>query len=255
MTSTATIHYLGHATLLIEIDGVAVLTDPVAGDRVLYLRRIGPSGHPWLRDLPDPDLILLSHLHLDHFHLPTLRRLPRDIPLIAPAETVPFLKHIIPQNMEGLSPGESKRLGGVEIHAVPARHGRNWLRTPLDAAQGYVVHGSKTIYFAGDTDIFPEMREIGDMGLDLALLPIWGWGPRLGAGHLDPAGAVEAIKLLRPRRVAAIHWGSFNLIGGQLLGLRAHLIDPGDRFQRLARERVPETTIILPKPGEAFGLD
>ena len=251
----AAIHYLGHATLLIEMDDAIILTDPVAGDRVLYLRRIGPSGHPWLRDLPDPHIVLLSHLHLDHFHLPTLRRLPRDIPLIAPAEAAPFLKFIVPQKLEGLAPGESRNIGSVDILAVPARHGRTWLRTPLDAAQGYVIRGSKTIYFAGDTDIFPEMEEIGEMGLDLALLPIWGWGPRLGSGHLDPAGAVEAIKLLRPRKVAAIHWASFNLIGGQLLGLQAHLVDPGDRFLALAREQTPETEILLPKPGESFEIE
>ncbi|MCO6452052.1 MAG: MBL fold metallo-hydrolase [Caldilineales bacterium] len=253
--SVTTIHYLGHATLLIQLDGLNIITDPVLGDRVLYLKRLGPSGTAWMQQLPDPDLILLSHLHLDHFHIPTLRRLSADLPMLAPRKALRVLKLAVKQKLIGVEPGDDYEMGGVNIGTTFAVHGRTPELTPLDAAQGYLLKGSKTIYFPGDTDVFPEMAEIGDQGVDLALLPVWGWGPNLGAGHMDPSRAVEALALLRPRMAIPIHWGSFNLLGAHLLGPMAHLINPGPQFKELAAEHAPNVQVHLLPPGESFILE
>ena len=254
MTS-AKIHYLGHATLLIQLDGLNIITDPVLGDRILYLRRLGPSGRTWLQQLPTPDVILLSHLHLDHFHIPTLRRLPAALPMLAPRQALKWLKIAVKQKLIGVEPGDSTAMGDIVIDTTNAIHGRTPARTPMDLAQGYLLKGSQTIYFPGDTDVFPEMAAIGDQGVDLALLPVWGWGPTLGAGHMDAARAVEALALLRPRIAIPIHWGSFNLLGASLLRPMAHITNPGPLFQELAAKHAPDVQVHLLPPGETFILN
>ena len=80
------------------------------------------------------------------------------------------------------------------------------------SAVGFLVRGSQTVYFAGDTGLFPGLEGLADP-LDVALLPIWGWGPTLGEGHLDPERAAEAVSLLAPRIVIPIHWGSLHPLG------------------------------------------
>ena len=75
-------------------------------------------------------------------------------------------------------------------------------------ALGYLLQGSQSVYFAGDTDLFPEMAALG--GVDVALLPVAGWGPRLPEGdHMNPRRAAEALKILKPRLAIPIHWGTY----------------------------------------------
>ena len=105
-------------------------------------------------------------------------------------------------------------------------------RTPFGettAAVGYVIAARERIYFAGDTACFPGMRELAP--LDLALLPVWGWGPTLGPGHLDPARAAAAVQLLRPRVAVPVHWGTLALAG--LVGAPGRA---GARMRRLLVE-------------------
>jgi hypothetical protein len=85
---------------------------------------------------------------------------------------------------------------------------RRGLVGPLLPALGYRIAGSRAVYFAGDTDLFPEMAELAGT-IELALLPVWGWGPNLGRGHLDPRRAAEAAAIIRPRIAVPIHWGTF----------------------------------------------
>lgn len=252
---SASLHYLGHATLMMEMDGCNILTDPVLGDRVLHLRRRGLSGRHWYDRQTEPNLILLSHLHLDHLHLPTLRKLPSHLTLIAPRGAGAWLRYVIPQNIVELGPGEDYTLGDVTITATPALHGSKAgvLFAVLDLAQGYIIHGARTIYFPGDTDLFPEMTAIGDVGLDLALMPVWGWGPTLGAGHLDPYRAAQALALLRPRQAIPIHWATFRPMG-KVWEQSSFLHNPGPEFQRLAAEHAPATSVHLIAPGDSFDL-
>jgi len=247
------VHYLGHATLLIELDGLRILTDPVLGDRVFHLRRCGPSGWAWYAAQPDPDLILLSHLHFDHLHLPSLQVLPTTVPMVIPRGAAVWLRRLVPQPLIELAPGERLHWGRVAIVATPARHGHRWGRWlgPMDLAQGYRIEGSRSIYFPGDTDLFPEMSAIGAEGLDLALLPVGGWGPTLGPGHLDPWRAAQALRLLQPRLAIPIHWATFRPLGKWWENM-PYFSQPGPEFQRLAAVWAPHTVVHLLAPGESF---
>ncbi len=112
-------------------------------------------------------------------------------------------------------------------------------------------HASERVYFAGDTDIFPEMSAIE--GIDLALLPVWGWGPHLGPGHLNPDSAADALALLRPRAAVPIHWGTLWPLGmGRVTPRR--LSQPPIDFQRCAAEKAPEVTVLLTPPGETVPI-
>jgi L-ascorbate metabolism protein UlaG (beta-lactamase superfamily) len=120
-------------------------------------------------------------------------------------------------------------------------------------ALGFVLAGSRRAYFAGDTDLFPEMAELAADELDLALLPIGGWGPRLGAGHLDPRRAAEALRLIRPQVAVPIHWGVLHPIGVGRLKLR-YLTRPGEQFAAHAAELAPQVDVRLLEPGESLEL-
>ncbi len=122
-----------------------------------------------------------------------------------------------PPAVPGASPssrvGEVANVGALAITAVEARHdGRRWPRGPHAASLGYLVSGTQTVYFAGDTELFDEMSELADR-VDAALLPIGGWGPTLGPGHMDPLDAARAVRLIRPRVVIPVHWGTLLPIG------------------------------------------
>jgi len=228
---------------------VTILTDPVFSDRVLHLKRRNFSGRGWIDNQPRPDIILLSHLHLDHLHIPSLKRLPPDVPLIVPRGSGRWLRHVLHRPLIELSPGDEHVIGDVTIHVTFAEHGGNLPVVGL--AQGYMLKGEKTIYFPGDTDVFPQMRELGDESIDLALIPIWGWGPTLGAGHLNPKSAAEAVALLRPKHVVPIHWASFRPIG-PIWEMFSYLHTPGPLFDYYVKNRAPATQIHFLEQGETF---
>ncbi|MSO40390.1 MAG: MBL fold metallo-hydrolase [Solirubrobacterales bacterium] len=246
------VEYVGHATTLIRVGGVSVLTDPFLGRGMGPLRRIGPA--------PDPaipagvDVALVSHLHRDHLDLHSLRRLRPEIPLVVPRGGAHLLSRVGPERVCEIDLGETISVAGVEVTAVQALHDGHRDRwgtavTPL----GYVVEaGGRRVYFAGDTDLFPEMSELE--GIDLALVPIWGWGPSLGKGlHLDPSGAADAVRRIQPRIAVPIHWGTIYPLG--LRRLRPEpLSDPPLEFVRVAAELAPEVTVHVLQPGESMEL-
>ena len=179
--------WLGHSTVLIELDGVRLLTDPVLGARVGPLRRVAP---------PVPagatravDAVLLSHLHADHADRRSLRMLDPGTPVIAPVGAARWLSRRGLRTVRELRPGEEASVGGVRVRATSANHppGRWRERTGI-APVGFVASASQAVYFAGDTDLFAGMSALAG-SIDLALLPVSGWGPTLGPGHLDPARA------------------------------------------------------------------
>lgn len=242
--------WLGHATVLLELAGVRLLTDPVLRGRVAHLRRHAPE-----IDAPgEIDAVLISHAHRDHLDLPTLRSLePRPPLIVAPTGVGRTLRRLTGAEVVELEAGERLELEGVSVLAVPAVHDAK--RTPLGSASGaigYVVQtAQRRVYFAGDTEVYPEMADLGP--LDVALLPIWGWGPSLGPGHMDPEEAVQALGLLRPKAAVPIHWGTLLPIGLE----RRHgnvLRDPVHRFERGAAEHAPDVTVRVLTPGEALGL-
>ena len=120
------------------------------------------------------------------------------------------------------------------------------------AAVGYCVDGSSRVYFAGDTDLFPAMSDLAGT-VDVALLPVWGWGPRLGPGHLNPTRAAEAVVRIRPRLAVPIHWGTFYPIGLSRLVPRPLERPPLDFAEEVARI-APGTAVRIIAPGEALSL-
>ena len=118
---------------------------------------------------------------------------------------------------------------------------------PLGAkasAVGFLVRGSGRIYFAGDTDLFDQMSDLAP--LDVAILPVAGWGPRLPPGHLDPRLAAQALTLLRPRVAIPVHWGTYRRIG--LSRDPAVLREPAESFVELAAELAPEVDVRVLDP-------
>ena len=185
----ASILYVGHATTLIELDGVRLLTDPLLRRHVGHLQRLVPLGEA----LPAPDAVLLSHQHADHLDLPSLRRLGQSMLLLVPRGAGWTLRRQGFRRVVELSPGDSTSVGELAIAAVPAVHdGRRYPYGRKVAALGYVVTGSRSVYFAGDTDVFDGMSELA--GADVGLIPVSGWGAKVGPGHLDPARAAAAVR-------------------------------------------------------------
>jgi L-ascorbate metabolism protein UlaG (beta-lactamase superfamily) len=246
------VRYVGHATLRIAIDGLDLITDPIFRRRLLHLRRHGD--HPAPADRERPDLVLLSHLHLDHTDMRSLRELGDGIPVVAPPRGAEFLRRKGVEDVTELEVGETHEVGGVRITATPADHeGR---RTPIFGhpgdSVGFEIAGSQSIYFAGDTDLFDDMERLcGD--LDLALLPVWGWGTSLGSGHLDPGRAAKAAALLRPRVAVPIHWGTFFPYG--LTRRHGHLLhDPPREFAEEVARVAPGTEVRVLEPGSEMEL-
>lgn len=261
------ITYVGHSTVLIEIGGLRLLTDPLLRGRVAHLRRHSRPPTPAVAERIDA--VLLSHLHHDHLDRPSLRRLRAPATVVAPKGSARLLRRSGHRLVHEVEPGDRIELpapdGGdrvapaaVRVQATPAEHdGRRLPFGPGVAALGYMVGiGERRLYFAGDTALFGEMANLSEAprDLDLALLPIAGWGPNLGPGHMDPVAAAEATALLRPRVVVPIHWGTLFPIG---MGRRSgpHLSDPPRRFAALAAELAPETEVRVLEPGGSLELD
>jgi L-ascorbate metabolism protein UlaG (beta-lactamase superfamily) len=243
--------YVGHATVLVEVDGARLLTDPVLRSRVGPLRRHGARPAPGVAE--NLDAVLISHLHHDHADLPSLRRIGPDVPVIAAPGSRAFLeRHGFSAVLE-LAPGESSQVGAVTVTAVEAKHPSEGRFERESEAVGFLLAGRRRrIYFAGDTDLFDGMAELGP-GLDLALLPIWGWGPSIGPGHLDPERAARAAALLAPRIAIPIHWGTLYPLG--LARLRPDpLRTPPRRFEAWMRELAPQVEARVLAPGGATSL-
>jgi L-ascorbate metabolism protein UlaG (beta-lactamase superfamily) len=246
MNNKPNLTYVGHATVRIEMDGVRFLTDPILRNRVSGIRRQSVNVDPaWHKDI---DAVLISHLHLDHLDLPSLRMLGRDVHLVAPAGTADILHREGFRNIEEVRITDSTFVGEVKVTATYAHHPGN--RYPFGKAAdslGYLIRGSSSVYFAGDTDIFPEMAEYGE-DLDLALLPVWGWGPTLRGEHLCPRKAAECLTLLQPRMAVPIHWGTFCPIGMGWLQPR-FLTDPPHAFRGHATDLAPGVDVQVVAPG------
>jgi L-ascorbate metabolism protein UlaG (beta-lactamase superfamily) len=236
------ITWLGHSTVVVEAGGVTLITDPLLRSRVVHLRRHAPAPRP-----PPVDAVLLSHLHHDHLDLPSLRML--RAPVYGPRGTARALRRERTPVHE-VRWGEAVVLGEARIVAVPAVHdGRRLPFMPRreDDTIGFVVEaeGVRT-YFAGDTEMFGAMAEIAPV--DVALVPIWGWGPRVGPGHMNPSEAAQALTLLRPTTAVPIHWGTFLPLGRHRK--LAHLLhEPVGVFREQAARVAPGVQVEVLEVG------
>ncbi|MEU9038809.1 MBL fold metallo-hydrolase [Streptomyces sp. NPDC048352] len=253
------ITWWGHATCTVRDSGVRVLTDPLFARRLAHLRRRRGAVPP--PEAAEAEVVLVSHLHADHLHLPSLAVLAPGTRLVVPRgarRAVPGLARLA--RARGLAvtevvPGEEVRVReGVRVRAVSARHdGRRLPFGPQRApALGYVVEGAARTYFAGDTGLFDAMaEEVGPV--DVALLPVGGWGPYLGPGHLDAERAARALAELAPAAAVPVHYGTYWPIG--MDAVRPHEFHaPGGEFARRAGLLVPKVTVRVPAHGERVRL-
>jgi N-acyl-phosphatidylethanolamine-hydrolysing phospholipase D len=220
----ATVTWIGHSTVLVQLDGLSFLTDPTWADRsgpfngLVGVSRYTPPGIRF-DDLPPIDFVLISHDHYDHLDEATVLQLARTFNprFLVPLGLKTWLEDRGIRNAVELNWGESVTIGGLKIVCTPAQHGSG--RTLVDQGRrlwaSWAVLGSKRFYFAGDTGYYRHFKEIGDaLGpFDLAALPIGSYTPRAIAKpvHISPEEALQASLDLRAARFLGIHWGTFAL--------------------------------------------
>jgi L-ascorbate metabolism protein UlaG (beta-lactamase superfamily) len=233
--------------VLVELDGLRLVTDPVLRPRVAHLvrgRRVAAPGA-----LGEVDVVLISHMHHDHFDPKSLRMIDGRFELVVPRGAGKAAARLGAVRVAELDVGESLQVGRVRLTATHANHRRGRLFDSRTDAIGYTIDGTQRVYFAGDTDLFPAMRELRT-GLDVALLPIAGWGPTLGPGHLDPHRAAQALALIEPRIAVPIHWGTLHRIG--LRRSRRMLQDEAPKeFAKAAARLAPSVEVRILQPGKA----
>jgi L-ascorbate metabolism protein UlaG (beta-lactamase superfamily) len=232
--------WLGHATVLLEVGGARLLTDPVLRMRVAHLRRHMPAPED-----PRPvDGILISHVHGDHLDRASLRRFP-GVAALAPVGAAELMHD---QAVREVRAGERAELAGVDVLAVEAWHeARRRPGSKLIDSLGFVI---ERVWFAGDTDLHDDMEALRGH-VDVALLPVWGWGPSLGPGHMDPERAAQAVALVGPEIAIPIHWGTFLPYGSRRKDL---LVSPPVQFSARAAELAPSTRVVVLSPGGSISL-
>jgi L-ascorbate metabolism protein UlaG (beta-lactamase superfamily) len=258
------LHFLGHSTVRVELAGRTVLTDPLLAPTVGLLRRVVPLPQPsaWA----GVDLVLISHLHGDHLHIPSLRTLGRSVRILVPRGAGAWLRERGFLRVDELSAGEGLQDGDLRITAVRAEHsGHRWgprsTHGPDTEAIGFLLEGDgSTVYVSGDTGLYDGMAMLAERDVDVALLPVWGWGPNLGPGHLDPVGAADAAALIRPRIAVPVHWGTLAVAGMTSVPsplrtrMRRLLVDPPRAFATEVAARGLPTRVVVTEPGSPVDL-
>ena len=258
------ITYIGHATLLIEIAGVRLLTDPNFDPKLgRFLPRVSRPGVE-IGGLGKLDAMLLTHAHADHLSFESLDALPKDVPLYAPPAVERWLKRKGYGHATPLPPGGEVSVNGVTIHAATAKHigSRYAVDRWRAAANMYLLDaGPTTCFFAGDTALTEDsddmvQAKVSESGraLDVALLPIghapW-WKPGFRRGHLSSDDALELFERLGARFFIPYHWGTFqHLTSGpfQAMDRLKHLLGSHKRAEHV-KIIEPGQTFDLPLPG------
>ena len=247
----AAITFLGHSTVLIEVDDLRILTDPVLRSGFGPVRRQVKAVLPEL--FADLDAVFISHGHHDHLDPPSLRGIPGKPTVIVPKGFGTQVSKLGLGPVEEVEPGDLLTIDRVRFEVVMAEHsGRREPFGPEGPAIGCVVAGSRTIYFPGDTDVFPGMADLTGR-LDVALLPVWGWGPTIGDGHMDPQRAADAAALLRPRLAIPIHFGTFYPAGLRRM-VPKPFDTPGATFAEAMARTAPDIPVRILAPGDSMAI-
>ena len=208
--------WLSHASFLIQLGGKRILIDPVFGDIPLYKRQIpAPYDSATLGTI---DYLLLSHVHYDHFDIPTLRKIvPKNPHAILPLHMSKVLHKVGSLKTTELDWYESYTDGDINITLVPAKHwGRRSIFDKNKALWGaYIIqHKETTLFFCGDSAMGEHFKEIGErFEIDYALMPIGAYAPKsiMQHNHLNPEEAVEACKQLKAKTMIPMHYGTYKL--------------------------------------------
>jgi L-ascorbate metabolism protein UlaG (beta-lactamase superfamily) len=214
--------FIGHASFFIQIGGLKLLIDPVFSDRLVLIRRLRRPG-VLIRDLPPIDAVLLTHAHMDHLDMPSLRRIIRHTFRMsgrAPVAIVPegvedLVSRLGFESVQSMRWWASRRLRHVEVMMTPAQHwGARMLRDSHRGFGGYLLrNGSHSVYHSGDSGYFEGFREIGDrLAPQVALLPIGAYKPDgFRRVHTSPEDALQAFHDLRAECMIPMHYGTFCL--------------------------------------------
>ncbi|WP_437768385.1 MBL fold metallo-hydrolase [Sorangium sp. So ce281] len=247
--------WLGHSTVLLELDGRRVLTDPVFGERASPVSFAGPLRfHPVpaaLDELPPLDAVLLSHDHFDHLCAPTIEALARTrVPIVTPLGVGALLEAlgVDPARITELDWHERAEIGGVRFTATPSQHfsGRGPTSRNATLWASWVIEAERRkVFFSGDTGLFPGFEDIGKQHgpFDLVMLEVGAYHPAWGTIHLGPENALTAFEMLGGGTLLPVHWGTFNLA--------LHDWDePAETLLSLANER--GARVVTPRIGAAF---
>ena len=229
----------GHSTVSIHDGRSHLLTDPVLTDRVAHLTRRRGA----MPERLAPDAVLVSHLHHDHLHLPSLRRLPHGTTVVLPAGGAGLLASLSLRPVE-VVPGDVVTVGGLSVHAVRAMHdgrrnpGSSWSGPAL----GYLVAGTARTWFVGDSGPHEDLG--ADVGVaDVLLVPVGGWGPvsrpSARGQHLGPDEAAQVARRVRASLAVPIHYGTLWPSG---LRVGRSFLSPGRRFA----ETSPQARVLSP---------
>lgn len=244
------VRFLGHATTVLDIGQVRVITDPFLRGTLGPLQRHGPV--PDAASFDGVDVVVISHGHPDHFDPRSLAMLSGRPLVVAPRGLGTWLRGSTRGEIVELVAGERLTVGALTITGIPARH---WIGpgAPRAVPMGYHLDAGARVYFAGDTGRFGAMADLAGQ-VDLALLPVWTWGPHLGPGHLGPRSAAEALVDVAPSTAIPIHWGT--LYPRRLHRVwRRPLDEPGDRFARYAAALAPSVEIRVLRPGAGTTIE
>ena len=217
--------WLGHSSMLLEIDGVRVLTDPVWGPRASPSRFVGPKRFQpapvALRSLPPLDLVIVTHDHYDHLDYPTIRKLRKlNVPFVTSLGVGAHLESwgVQPERIVELDWWESHQLPDSEltVTAAPSQHfsGRGLHDRNATLWSSMVIRSPRhSVFFSGDTGLTTEYQSIRDKfgPFDLVMLEVGAFHPAWGDIHLGPKNALEALKLLGGGTFLPVHWGTFSL--------------------------------------------
>jgi L-ascorbate metabolism protein UlaG (beta-lactamase superfamily) len=255
---TLTAAWLGHATVMLNMHGTWVLTDPALEQRIGIGRgraKLGPRRlvQPALRpgELPRPDVLLLSHAHMDHTDLGTLRLLPRDVPVVVQSGNRDLVRRF--DRVFELAWGEHLELDGLRIEATQARHwGARMVTDHHRGYGGYLLQKSgRTVLFAGDTAYTDVLTPLGRRGpIDLAILPIGAYDPWI-ANHASPEQAWLMFRRLGAEWVLPVHHSTFRLSREPLEEpIRRFLTAAGTEGWRVAATEVGATWTLPAAPGD-----
>jgi L-ascorbate metabolism protein UlaG (beta-lactamase superfamily) len=250
-TGSVTVTWLGHASVVLDLGPVRVLTDPLLRRHAGLLRRRGAA--PVVESWQDPDVVLISHLHYDHAEVGSLELLGNAPVLSAPAN-VRWLHTRGIGAAVGLHDGTWWPVPGsdIRVRLTHAVHGERPMFQRPNAANGFlVVAPTMRIWYAGDTAPFPGMthlRELAGGPIDLALVPVGGWGPRLSGGHMDPVQAAHACAVVGAGTAVPVHWGTLHAPAARRLP--PGWMDRAGAAFRVALERVaPTCRALVLEPG------
>ncbi|MGE5608172.1 MAG: MBL fold metallo-hydrolase [Bacillota bacterium] len=209
--------WIGHATVLLRMGGMTILTDPVFSNRIgigFGLFTGGPQRHLApalsLQELPPIDLVLVSHAHFDHLDRPTLSRLPKRVPVITAHDTADLIRDLGFQHITEMRWGESLQLASIKVTSQKVRH---WgARTFIDQHRGFsgfvIESGKRRVLYGADTAYCDYFREAGKV--DLAILGIAAYDPYIQA-HATPEQAWEMADHVRADYILPMHHSTFRL--------------------------------------------